>query len=146
MLTNKWRVDGSGVKSQCGVGNWGGWIDCVDSWMVGNFSGDVKHGVLGRGETAVWVVEDSLGDDDEVGYLTLILAVFLLKFGELVLEELVIVMNYDGDSFSSDDEDEEEEAKGEATLFPFSLVGFLEMSKGFMTRLWNVNLASGTMA
>ncbi|GJZ75455.1 hypothetical protein Tco_0639920, partial [Tanacetum coccineum] len=46
----------------------------------------------------------------------------------------------DGASFPSDDEDEEEEAKGEATLFPFSLIGFLEMSKGFMTRSWNVNV------
>ncbi|GKG17720.1 hypothetical protein Tco_0372018, partial [Tanacetum coccineum] len=28
-----------------------------------------------------------------VGYLTLILAVFILKFGEFVLDELVLVMN-----------------------------------------------------
>ncbi|GKA04205.1 hypothetical protein Tco_0676986 [Tanacetum coccineum] len=67
--------------------------------------------------------------------------------GELNFE---MIMNRnsrkDGASLSSDDEDEEEEAKGEANLFPFSLLGFLEMSKGFMTRSWNVNLASGTMA
>ncbi|GKG36117.1 hypothetical protein Tco_0443795, partial [Tanacetum coccineum] len=48
--------------------------------------------------------------------------------------------------FPSDDEDEEEETEGEATLFPFSLIGFLEMSKGFMTRSWNVNLLGGTIA
>ncbi|GKA02567.1 hypothetical protein Tco_0675232 [Tanacetum coccineum] len=40
----------------------------------------------------------------------------------------------DGASFPLNDEDEEEEAEGEATLFPFSLIGFLKMSKGFMER------------
>nr|GEV43761.1 hypothetical protein [Tanacetum cinerariifolium] len=52
----------------------------------------------------------------------------------------------DGASLSPDDDDEEEQAEGKETLFPFSLVGFFEMSKGFMIRSWNVNLASGTMA
>ncbi|GJV58574.1 hypothetical protein Tco_1459579 [Tanacetum coccineum] len=40
----------------------------------------------------------------------------------------------DGASLLLDDEDEEEVTEGEATLFPFSLVGFLKMSKGSMTR------------
>nr|GEW79832.1 hypothetical protein [Tanacetum cinerariifolium] len=47
---------------------------------------------LGGGTTRVGV-GDSLGDDDEVGYLTLILAVFLLKVGEFILDELGMVMN-----------------------------------------------------
>nr|GEY27603.1 hypothetical protein [Tanacetum cinerariifolium] len=47
----------------------------------------------------------------------------------------------DGPSLSSDDEDEEEVIEEETTLFPFSLLGFLKMYKGSMTRLWNVNLA-----
>ncbi|GJT44463.1 hypothetical protein Tco_0953178 [Tanacetum coccineum] len=66
--------------------------------------------------------------------LTLILAVFLLKFGELVLEELVINSRKDDASLSSDDEDEEEVTEGEEIFFPFSLLGFLEMSRGSMTR------------
>ncbi|GKA48924.1 hypothetical protein Tco_0741882 [Tanacetum coccineum] len=49
----------------------------------------------------------------------------------------------DGASFSSDDADEEKVTEGEETLFPFSLVGFIEMSKGSMTCSWNVNLARG---
>ncbi|GJU76836.1 hypothetical protein Tco_1273906 [Tanacetum coccineum] len=52
----------------------------------------------------------------------------------------------DGASLSSDDEDEEEMIEGEAIFFPFSLLGFLEMSRGSMTCLWNVNLEDGTMA
>nr|GEX44520.1 hypothetical protein [Tanacetum cinerariifolium] len=69
----------------------------------------------------------------EVGYLTLILAVFLLKFGEFVLDELVRLyvrnvkkMVFEGDdyknsrkdgaSLSLNDEDEEEVTDGEATL------------------------------
>nr|GEU58291.1 zinc finger, CCHC-type [Tanacetum cinerariifolium] len=52
----------------------------------------------------------------------------------------------DGPSLSSNDEDEEEVTEGGATLFHFSLLGFLKMSKGSMTRSWNVNLASRTMA
>ncbi|GJS31699.1 hypothetical protein Tco_0492319 [Tanacetum coccineum] len=78
-------------------------------------------------------------------YLTLILIVFLLKFGEFVLDELVIVMNSsssdsssynlrkDGASLSLDAEDEEEVTEGEAILFLVSLLGFLEMSRGSMT-------------
>ncbi|GJS39602.1 hypothetical protein Tco_0564645 [Tanacetum coccineum] len=51
-----------------------------------------------KGYFVTFVVEEVLElDVDElmvVGYLTLILAVFLLKFGELVLDELVMAMNY----------------------------------------------------
>nr|GEU47467.1 zf-CCHC domain-containing protein/UBN2 domain-containing protein [Tanacetum cinerariifolium] len=39
----------------------------------------------------------------------------------------------DGSSLSSDDEDEEKVTEEEATLFIFSMVGFLEMFKGSMT-------------
>nr|GEV53504.1 hypothetical protein [Tanacetum cinerariifolium] len=63
----------------------------------------------------------------------------VLSFGCSSLEDN---LRKDGASLSSDDEDEEEATEGEATLFPFSLVGFFEMYKGFMTRSWNVNLAS----
>nr|GEW99925.1 hypothetical protein [Tanacetum cinerariifolium] len=59
---------------------------------------------------------------------------------------IVKISRKDGASLSSDDEDEEEEAEEEETLFPLSLVGFLKISKGFMTHSWSVNLASGTMA
>ncbi|GJX56950.1 hypothetical protein Tco_0286847 [Tanacetum coccineum] len=52
----------------------------------------------------------------------------------------------DGASFSSDDEGEEEVTEGEEIFFPFSLLGFLKMSRGSMTCSWNVNLADGTMA
>nr|GEV47130.1 hypothetical protein [Tanacetum cinerariifolium] len=81
-----------------------------------------------------------------VGYLTLILVVFLLKIGEFVLDELVMNSRKDGASLSSDDKDKEEVSDEEAILFPFSLLGFLEMSKGSMTRSWNVNLSSEAMA
>nr|GEW54365.1 hypothetical protein [Tanacetum cinerariifolium] len=80
-------------------------------------------------------------------------------FGEFVLDELVYgyelarlymrnvkKMVFDGDdykekvnsrkdgaSLSSDDKDEEEMTEGEAIFFPFSLLGFLEMSRGSMT-------------
>ncbi|GJY02210.1 hypothetical protein Tco_0360362 [Tanacetum coccineum] len=57
-----------------------------------------------------------------------------------------VVLSFWCSSLEDDDEDEEEEDQGEATLFPFSLIGFLEMSKGFMTRSWNVNLLKGTIA
>nr|GEZ15993.1 hypothetical protein [Tanacetum cinerariifolium] len=39
----------------------------------------------------------------------------------------------DGASLSSDDEDEEEMAEGKGIFFPFSLLGFFEMSRGSMT-------------
>ncbi|GJZ35457.1 hypothetical protein Tco_0581274 [Tanacetum coccineum] len=39
----------------------------------------------------------------------------------------------DGPSLSSDDEDEEEMIGEEITFFPFSLLGFLEKSRGSMT-------------
>ncbi|GJT09315.1 hypothetical protein Tco_0856357 [Tanacetum coccineum] len=51
-----------------------------------------------------------------------------------------------GASLSLDDEEEEEITEEETIFFPFSLLGFLEMSRGSMTCSWNVNLASGTMA
>ncbi|GJX48623.1 hypothetical protein Tco_0273813 [Tanacetum coccineum] len=46
----------------------------------------------------------------------------------------------DGASLSSDDEDKEEVTGKEAIFFHFSLLGFLKMSRGSMTRSWNVNL------
>nr|GEY89214.1 hypothetical protein [Tanacetum cinerariifolium] len=39
----------------------------------------------------------------------------------------------DGASLSSDDEDEDEMTEGEEIFFSFSLLGFLEMSRGSMT-------------
>ncbi|GKA68073.1 hypothetical protein Tco_0767990 [Tanacetum coccineum] len=64
----------------------------------------------------------------------------------LIVEKFVIEIDKGCASLSSDDEDEEEMTEGDAILFPFSLLGFLEMSRGSMTYSWNVNLTSGTMA
>nr|GEZ48293.1 hypothetical protein [Tanacetum cinerariifolium] len=61
-------------------------------------------------------------------------------------DQLSMNSRKDGPSLSSDDEDKEDVTEGEATLFPFSLLEFLTMYKGFMTRSWNVNLANGLMA
>nr|GFB40682.1 hypothetical protein [Tanacetum cinerariifolium] len=63
-----------------------------------------------------------------------------------VLEEVLENSRKDGASLSSDDEDKEEVTDREAIIFPFSLLGFLKMSKGSMTYSWNVNLASRAMA
>nr|GEW07687.1 hypothetical protein [Tanacetum cinerariifolium] len=52
----------------------------------------------------------------------------------------------DGASLSLDDEEEEEITEEETVFFPFSLLGFLEMSRGSMTFSWIVNLVGGTMA
>ncbi|GKA87419.1 hypothetical protein Tco_0809183 [Tanacetum coccineum] len=51
--------------------------------------------------------------------------------------QLSINSRKDGASLSSRDEDEEEVTEGEAILFPFSLLGFLKMYRGSMTRSWN---------
>nr|GEW68044.1 hypothetical protein [Tanacetum cinerariifolium] len=100
-----------------------------------------------KGHFVIFVVVKVL----EVGVVKLILAVFLLKLDELVLDELVMVIvlevarnvkkngveddymvevnsKNDGSLLSSDDEDEEED-EGGATLFLFFLIGFLKMSK-----------------
>ncbi|GKF00644.1 hypothetical protein Tco_0027567 [Tanacetum coccineum] len=84
MLTNNSWVDGSGSNPGGGFGKSGGGRETRSG-------GDGLEGP-GGGATSVGV-GDSLGDDDEAGYLTLILVVFLLKFGEFVLDELVMVMN-----------------------------------------------------
>ncbi|GJV23815.1 hypothetical protein Tco_1376510 [Tanacetum coccineum] len=45
-------------------------------------------------------------------------------------------------SLSLDDEEEEEITEEVTIFFPFSLLGFLEVSRGSMTCSWNVNLAA----
>nr|GEW00786.1 hypothetical protein [Tanacetum cinerariifolium] len=74
-----------------------------------------------------------------------------LDFQDFVVEDIhyqIVHQNSrkDGASLSLDDEKEEEITEEETIFFSFSLLGFLEMSRGSMTCSWNVNLASGTMA
>ncbi|GJU04683.1 hypothetical protein Tco_1121113 [Tanacetum coccineum] len=108
MLTNKGWVDGDGSnpggrfgKPRGGRETRGG-RDGLDGPMCalardgfdGAYGGE-RGFFLGGGEGVLLFGCSSLEDVrlTQFGYLTLILVVFLLKFGELVLDELVMRMN-----------------------------------------------------
>ncbi|GKE27019.1 hypothetical protein Tco_1442403 [Tanacetum coccineum] len=123
MLTNNGWVDGSGSTPGGRFGNPGGCHEtrgggdglegpCGQLSIVDTYGlfGDICSGekmdfdgacggerdiFLGGGEGVLSFGCSSLEDVrlTQVGYLTLILAVFLLKFGEFVLDELVMVIN-----------------------------------------------------
>nr|GEY90887.1 hypothetical protein [Tanacetum cinerariifolium] len=113
LLTNKGWIDGNGSNSSGGFGKLGG-------------GRETRRG------------EDGLeGPDGQLSMWFKHLNIPLFYHWALVRSSLSDSSSSnsrkDGASLSSDDEDEDEMTEGEEIFFSFSLLGFLEMSRGSMT-------------
>nr|GEX45376.1 hypothetical protein [Tanacetum cinerariifolium] len=143
MLLNNGWVDGSGSNSGGGFRNTGGGRETRGG-------GDGLEGLGGQ----LSIVEVQRELVLETHLKMMMSKVVCENCGEgvkkMVFEgddyKVKVNSRKDGASLSLDDEDEEEMTEEEAILFPFSFLGFLEMSKGSMTYSWDMNLASGTIA